>query len=50
MQIVHNAIEQEEKPKRGKLSTNKEAIKAGLILWKLKHNAKLDKQEKAKQA
>lgn len=51
MIIVHNSITSEEKLKRGKLSNNKEAIKAGVILWKIKNNARLDKlNQKTKQA
>jgi len=47
MRIVHLAIQPTVQPtKKGKLADNKQAIQAGLLAWKLKHNEKLDKQQK----
>jgi hypothetical protein len=49
MRVVHIAINPEYQPsKRGKLANDKQALQAGLLAWKLKHNAKIEKQQNSK--
>lgn len=48
MKVVHIATDQVERPRRQKLSTDKEALRIALLNWKLKHNAKFDKQLQSK--
>jgi hypothetical protein len=49
MRIVHLATEPIiHTPKRGKIANDKQALQVGLLAWKLKHNARLEKQNKLK--
>lgn len=43
MRVVHLSP-QSDQPKRGKLSNNKEAIRAWVQVWKVKNNERLYKQ------
>lgn len=45
MKVVHIAIPQTDQPKKAKLSNDMNAIREGLRAWKLKHNARLEKQQ-----